>query len=125
MKFLERGCPVGLGTDGTPDMIRFMESAIIDIAIRLKYHSEGSVPRAQKLLELATLDAAKVIGMADEIESLEPGKKADVIIVDMKKPHMVPNVDPAANLVYYGSGDDVKTVIIDGRVLMEDGVLKT
>lgn len=118
MKFLERGCSVGLETDGTPDMIRFMESAIIDKAIRLNYHSEGSVPRAQKLLELATLDAAKVIGMADEIGSLEPGKKADVIIVDMKKPHMFPNVDPVANLFYYGSGNDVKTVIIDGRVVM-------
>jgi 5-methylthioadenosine/S-adenosylhomocysteine deaminase len=124
MKFLTRGCRVGLGTDGAPDMIRFMESTLINAGIRKTYHGDGSSLRSQDVLDLATIEAAKVIGMDDEIGSLEPGKKADVIMVDMKKPHMIPNVDPVANLVYYGSGNDVKTVIIDGKVIMEDRVMK-
>ncbi len=124
MKFIGSGCQVGLGTDGAPDMIRSMESSIINAGIRTKYHGEGSIFRAQRALDLATIEAAKVIGMGNEIGSLEPGKKADVIVVDMKKPHMIPNVDSIAYLVYYGSGNDVKTVIIDGKVIMEDRIMK-
>jgi cytosine/adenosine deaminase-related metal-dependent hydrolase len=63
--------------------------------------------------------------MEKEIGSLEQGKKADVILVDMRKPHLVPSVDPVANLVYYANGNDVETVIIDGRVVVEDRTIKT
>ena len=125
MKFLEAGCTVGLGTDGGPDMVRYMESAIIASAFRRTFLGEVPAPDAQRVLELATIDAAGVLGMEGEVGSLEEGKKADVIIVDMKRPHMIPNVDPVANLVYYGSGSDVRTVIIDGEVVMEDWTVRT
>lgn len=125
MRFLEAGCSVGLGTDGQTDMIRNMESAIMGAGFRQNFLGEGNAPSAQKVLELATIEAAKVLGVEDEIGSLEARKKADVIIVDMKRPHMVPNVDPATNLIYYGSGNNVKTVIIDGKVVMEDRTVST
>ena len=126
MKFIEAGCPVGLGTDGAPDMIRFMEAARMAVAFRNKLFGEAyQIPSAQRVLELATIDAAKVIGMENEVGSLEVGKKADIIIVDMKRPHLTPNVDPVANMVYYGNGNDVKTVVIDGIIVMEDWEIKT
>ncbi len=125
MKFLRAGCTVGLGTDGGPDMIRYMETAIVSSAFRNTFLGEEKAPNAQRVLELATIDAAKTIGMQHEIGSLEPGKKADIVIVDMKSPHLVPNVDPVANIVYYGSGSDVKTVIIDGKIVMKDRIIKT
>jgi 5-methylthioadenosine/S-adenosylhomocysteine deaminase len=125
MKFLEGGCTVGLGTDGQTDMIRSMEGAIMGAAFRQTFLGEGYAPSAQKVLELATIEAAKVVGMENEIGSLEAGKKADVLLVDMKRPHMVPNVDPVSNLVYYGNGNDIKTVIIDGKVVMEDWTVRT
>ncbi len=125
VKFLEAGCKVGLGTDGVPDMVRCMESAIIGAAFRQSCLNEGCIPKAQQVLELATIKAAEVLGMDREIGSLEAGKKADIIIVDMNRPDMIPSVDPIANLVYYGDGNVVKTVIIDGRVVMEDWVLMT
>jgi len=124
-KFLGQGCIVGLGTDGAPDMIRNMEMAMVAAYFRRGFLSEPDPPNSQKVLELATIGGAKVLGKDREIGSLEVGKKADIIIIDMNKPHLVPNVDPVANLVYYGNGNDVKTVIIDGKIVMENRTIKT
>jgi 5-methylthioadenosine/S-adenosylhomocysteine deaminase len=123
--WLEAGCTVGLGTDGRPDMLEFMRVTQIAAAFRKSIFDQGYRPNAQRVLELATINAAKVLGMEKEIGSLEQGKKADVILVDMRKPHLVPSVDPVANLVYYANGNDVETVIIDGRVVVEDRTIKT
>ncbi len=74
---------------------------------------------------LATIEGARVIGLDDQIGSLEPGKKADVIIVNLDSPAMCPaimapvrNIVP--NLVYSANGSEVETVIVDGRIIMED-----
>jgi cytosine/adenosine deaminase-related metal-dependent hydrolase len=75
---------------------------------------------AGKVLEMTTIDAAKALGMDKEIGSLEPGKKADIILVDWFKPHLVPMNMPVYRMVYYANGEDVSTVIVDGRVLMQD-----
>jgi 5-methylthioadenosine/S-adenosylhomocysteine deaminase len=126
MKFLEAGCNVGIGTDGAMDMVRFMDSGRMAVAFRNNYLNENyAVPSAERMVELATIDSAKVVGMENEIGSLESGKKADIIIIDLKKPHMVPMIDPVANLVYYGNLNDVKTVIVDGKPIMKDYSIKT
>ena len=73
-----------------------------------------------KLLEMITIDAARALGWDDEIGSLDVGKKADVAIVNLRQPHLTPNVMVVHRLVYEAVGNDVETVIVDGRVLMED-----
>jgi len=81
----------------------------------------------EKALEMATIDGAKALSWEDRIGSLESGKSADIIIVDTKKPNWVPMHDFSIvpNLVYSGDGGDVRTVIIDGKIVMENSQIKT
>jgi len=74
---------------------------------------------------MATIDGAKVLGLGEQVGSLEVGKKADVILVDLSKPHLKPLHDVYANLVYSAHGSDVDTVIVDGKILMENQRVKT
>jgi 5-methylthioadenosine/S-adenosylhomocysteine deaminase len=121
-ELIDAGAIVMLGSDGPApdrsyDMFRHMFQAT-------RYHRfhfrDPSVLPAGKVLEMVTVDAARALGMEREIGSLEVGKKADVILVDWFKPHMVPMNMPVYRLVYFANGDDVATVIVDGRVLMRD-----
>lgn len=93
-------------------------------------HRDPTVLPAWRMLRIATIEGAKALGLGDQIGSLEPGKRADIIILDLKKPHMTPilhspvrNIAP--NIVYSARGDEVETVIIDGRVVMKDRSLLT
>ncbi len=83
------------------------------------------VPNPFDTLEMATIGSANALSLGNEIGSLEVGKKADVIVVDLMKPHLTPNLDLVANLVHYANGNDVETVIIDGKVVMENKLIKT
>ena len=78
-----------------------------------------------KVLEMVTIDAARALGMEKEIGSLEVGKKADIILVNMFKPHLYPLNMPVYRIVYFANGSDVDTVIVDGKVLMENRIVKT
>jgi 5-methylthioadenosine/S-adenosylhomocysteine deaminase len=85
---------------------------------------------AWEVLRMATIEGAQAIGLGDEIGSLEPGKQADLILVDLTAPNLSPvleapvrNIVP--NLVYAASGHEVKTVMVAGRVLMRDRQLLT
>jgi 5-methylthioadenosine/S-adenosylhomocysteine deaminase len=69
---------------------------------------------------MATIGGARALGMDQQIGSLEPGKKADVIIVSMSAPRQTPMYDPLSHLVYVTRGDDVQTTIVNGKVLMRD-----
>jgi 5-methylthioadenosine/S-adenosylhomocysteine deaminase len=102
-----------------------MQIAQIGAAFRKSFLGQGDGITAQKLLELATIDAARVIGMERQIGSLEAGKKADATILNMKQPHLVPSLDPVADIVYFGKGSDVETVIIDGKVVVDNRQVKT
>jgi 5-methylthioadenosine/S-adenosylhomocysteine deaminase len=80
---------------------------------------------AWKMLRIATIEGAETIGLGETIGSLEPGKKADLVLLDLKVPHMTPVLSTpvrniAPNIVYSARGDEVETVIIDGKVVMED-----
>jgi 5-methylthioadenosine/S-adenosylhomocysteine deaminase len=69
---------------------------------------------------MATIEGARALGMADRIGSLEPGKRADLIVVSMASARQTPMYDPLSHLVYTTRGDDVRTTIVNGRVLMRD-----
>jgi cytosine/adenosine deaminase-related metal-dependent hydrolase len=119
-ELLDAGVTVALGSDATApdrsgDMFRHMQQCMH--YHRRHFRDPGVIPPG-KALEMVTVDAATALGMEREIGSLEIGKKADIILVDLHKPHLVPMHMPLYRVVYYANGNDVDTVIVDGRVLM-------
>lgn len=124
---LRRGITVGLGTDGCAsnnilDMFIEMDSAAkLEKSSRL----DPTIMDSATVLRMATIDGAAVLGLEQDVGSLEPGKKADICIVDMEKPHLTPMYNPASHLVHAVSGSDVDTVIVNGRVLMRNRRLTT
>ncbi|MDI6643146.1 MAG: amidohydrolase [Candidatus Hodarchaeaceae archaeon] len=126
-EMLKAGVNVSLGCDGGPsnncyDMIREMKLAAIIHKARLL---DPKVLPAEQVLEMATVNGARATLWCKELGSLEPGKLADLIVVDQRKPHLVPVRNPISNLVYAANGGDVDTVIIDGKIVMEGRELKT
>jgi 5-methylthioadenosine/S-adenosylhomocysteine deaminase len=73
------------------------------------------------VLRMATINGARAMGLDHELGSLEQGKKADCVVFDFRRPHLVPNVNPIGNLVHVAQGRDVEIVIVDGRVVVEGG----
>jgi cytosine/adenosine deaminase-related metal-dependent hydrolase len=126
-EMLKKGVNVAMGCDGGPsnnsyDMIREMKLAAYIHKVRL---SDPMTMPAETVLEMATVHGARAIGMQDKLGSLEPGKLADIVLVNLDSVHMVPNNNHVSDLVYAGSGTDVDTVIIDGRIIMENRDVKT
>jgi len=78
-----------------------------------------------EVLRMATLNGAEALRLGKSIGSLEVGKKADVILVDLSKPHLRPLHNVGASVVYSAHGSDVDTVIVDGKIVMENRLVKT
>jgi len=125
-EMLENNICVGLGTDGASsnnslDMFQEMKFAAL---LHKVNKLDPTVIPAEKVFEFATIDGAKALGLENQVGSLEVGKKADVVIMDIKKPHITPISSEhsiISHLVYTITGNDVETVIADGKVLMKDG----
>lgn len=120
-EMLEHGVNVAIGSDASDcsnyaDMIRTMYLAAV---LPKDYRNDAGVSCAEDAIEMATINGAKAIGMDKEIGSLEPGKKADVIVINMRRAEWYPNFSEVQNLVYSSSGDAVETVYIDGRLIMD------
>ncbi len=124
-QMLKAGIVVGLGADAavcndTLDMFVEMRTASLLAAATAKPGNHGIQP--EKAMEMTTLNNAKALGLAKSVGSLEPGKLADIILVNINQPHFQP-VDSSnllSNLVYCATGRDVVATIVDGRVLMKD-----
>lgn len=121
-QLLEVGANVALGTDAATcdnayDMFVAMRLAGI---VHKGTTLDPEVVPAETVLELATVNGARAIGMADEIGSLEVGKKADIITIDCNHPRLVPNVNPVSMVVYSANGDDVDNTIIDGKFVVKN-----
>jgi 5-methylthioadenosine/S-adenosylhomocysteine deaminase len=122
------GVAVGLGTDGpsgSNNDLNLMEE--MDLAAKLQKVTKND-PRAlgaKTAVEMATIEGARAIHMEKEIGSLEPGKKADLIVISLNEPNAVPMYDVYSQLAYALKGSDVETVIIGGRVVMRDRHLTT
>ncbi len=123
-KMIESGIKVGLGTDGAAsnnnlDMIEEMRLAALLHKVSLR---ESTAMPARTCLEMATIDGAICLGLEDSIGSIEVGKRADIILMDFDAPHLSPTstVDLSSHIVYSSCGADVSTVIIDGRVVMDE-----
>lgn len=116
------GVKVALGTDGAAsnndlDMVEEMRTAAL---LQKVARQDPTVLPAETALRMATADGAAVLGLAKETGTLETGKKADLVLWDLEKPHLCPRHNLAAHLVYSARGSDARTVIVDGKVLMQD-----
>ena len=122
VKLRRNGINVGLGTDGigsttTLDMFEEMKTA----AYLQKVNTmEPTSIKAYDILKMATIEGARVLGLDDQIGTLEPGKKADMIFIRTDKLHLCPDNDVCTNIVYSANGADVDTVMIDGKVIMQN-----
>lgn len=128
-EMMKMGINVSIGADGAPcnnnmDMFNEMRTAALIQKGRLL---DSTVMPAETIFELATLGGAKAIGLEDEIGSLEIGKKADLAILDLDNIHTAPSmeVNLISRVVYSAKASDVITTIVDGKILMEDRMLKT
>ena len=124
---IAKGITVGLGTDGCASNNNLDLFGEMDMAAKLHKvnNLDPTVMNAQTLVEMATIEGAKVLGLEKITGSLEVGKRADLIVIDTNKPHLVPMYNPYSHLVYAASGHDVIHSIIDGNIVMEDRRLLT
>jgi len=127
LKYLKEGVTLGLGTDGAAsnndlDMFEAMRQA--SFLAKHAAHDPTAVP-ARAALDLATRGGARALGMEQLVGSLEPGRRADLITVSVAAARQTPLYDPVSHLVYTTRGDDVRTTIVNGKVLMRDRKVRT
>jgi len=125
-EMLERGVSVSLGADGAAcnnrlDMFTEMRTA----ALLQKVTRGTTALPAERVLRMATRGGARALGLEDKIGSLETGKRADVTILDLNRLHLTPQPDVVSTVVYAAEAGDVRTVLVDGRILLREGKLTT
>jgi 5-methylthioadenosine/S-adenosylhomocysteine deaminase len=126
VEMLDRGVSVSLGADGAPcnnrlDMFTEMRTAAL---LQKVLRGSRALP-ALTALRMATTGGALALGLADQIGSVEVGKRADLQLVNLNKLHTTPQPDPISTIVYAAEAGDVETVIIDGRIVMQERRLLT
>ena len=120
--YLRADAAIGLGTDGAAsnnDLDMFEAMRVASLLQKLQSGDPRAVS-AKTALEMATIRGARALGMESRIGSLEIGKRADLILVDVTGARQTPMYDPVSHLVYVARGDDVRTTIVNGRILMRD-----
>jgi 5-methylthioadenosine/S-adenosylhomocysteine deaminase len=126
-EYLTAGVALGLGTDGAAsnndlDMFEAMrQAAFLQKVVR---NDPTAVPATQ-VLDMATRLGARAIGMGDTLGQVTAGRRADVIVVDTTRPHLQPMFDPVAQIVYAAKASDVRTTVVNGRIVMHDRVVRT
>jgi len=120
---LAAGATVGLGTDGAAsnNNLDLLEEARLAALIHKGYTGDPTVVSAHEAMHLATCGGAEAVGLGDRIGTLEPGKRADFILVDLSGPHTQPLFDVLSQMVYDARSSDVTTTVVDGNILVRDG----
>ena len=127
VEMLARGVTVSVGTDNTilNDTVNPLSDARAVATAHKGYHRDSGVVPARTAFDMVTRDAAAAIGRGDDLGSLEPGTQADLVVIDLDRPHLTPAPDPVHALVYGLQGNEVQTVLCAGDVVMEDRELRT
>jgi 5-methylthioadenosine/S-adenosylhomocysteine deaminase len=125
-EMLDRGVSVSLGADGAPcnnrlDMFTEMRTAAL---LQKVLRGARALP-ALTALRMATANGALALGLADQLGSVEVGKRADLQLINLTRLHTIPHPDPISTIVYAAEASDVETVIIDGQIVIRDGELLT
>lgn len=123
LDLMKRGVITSLGTDGCAsnnDLDMFQE---MDVAAKLQkvHRLDSTALSAETVVWMSTMGGALTLGLDECIGSLEKGKRADIIVLNLRKPHLVPLYDYYSHLVYAAKGSDVESVLVEGEVLVENG----
>ncbi len=121
-RYLREGITVGIGTDGAAsnnNLDMFEEMKICSLIAKVR-ENNPTVVNTWETLEMATIGGAKALRLENEIGSIEVGKKADIILVNLRSAHLAPMHDVVSHLVYAANGGDVSDVICDGQIIMKD-----
>ncbi|GGX41032.1 hydrolase [Streptomyces chartreusis] len=121
------GIPVGLATDGAAsnNSLDVWESMALTALVQKSTTGDPRWLTARQALHHATLQSARAVGLGDRLGTLAPGRRADIVLVDLSGPHTQPVHDLAATLVHSARSSDVRTTVVDGRILMRDRELLT
>ncbi len=122
-KLLKAGAVVGLGTDGcaSNNNLDLFEEMLLAGIIHKGYSTDPTAVPAEAVLRMATVDAARSLGLGAVTGTLEAGKRADITIIDLQKPHLQPVHNIVSQLVYAARADDVRTTIVDGEIVFHEG----
>jgi 5-methylthioadenosine/S-adenosylhomocysteine deaminase len=126
-KFIEKGILVGLGTDGagSATSLDLFKEMKIASGLQKPEHFDPAIIDAHMILQMATINGSKILGIDDQVGRIEVGKKADLILVNINQPHLVPHHDVVSLMVYSAFGHDVETTIVNGKILMKNRELLT
>jgi 5-methylthioadenosine/S-adenosylhomocysteine deaminase len=121
-RYLERGVPVSIGADGAPcnNNLDALREARLAALLQKPLFGPTALPAAQAL-RLITIHGAEALGMADQIGSLEVGKRADLVEIDLGGVHVAPGGDACSRVIYAADRSDIARVYVDGEVVIEDG----
>jgi cytosine/adenosine deaminase-related metal-dependent hydrolase len=121
-ELLQQGVTVGLGTDAgnNSNLLETMRSMYLAAVLYKDARQDVSMIPAETALELATIGGATALGLGDDIGSIEVGKKADLVLFDTRRPEWSALFNPVNSLVYNADGRSVHTVLVDGRVVVEN-----
>ena len=122
-ELLAAGCGIGMGSDNmAEDMVEVMRAGLFLERVR---RNDEVYPQPEDVLEWATSGGTRALGMADSTGSLEVGKKADLFVVDLMRPHLVPSLRVVSAFVHNGQPADITSVMVDGKWVMRDGKVLT
>ena len=126
-EFLRAGVCTGIGTDGSAsnNNLDLFQEMNLTAKVHKVHTLDPTVADARSVLEMATINGARAIGLGADIGSLETGKSADMIVINTRQPHLTPLYNPVSHLVYCASGSDVRDVIVSGQVLVKNRKLLT
>jgi 5-methylthioadenosine/S-adenosylhomocysteine deaminase len=128
IEMLERGIKVSIGTDGSAsndNQVMFDAMKVTGLIHTLRTRDHHRWPSARDILRMATVNGAAALGMETELGELKPGRIADLALLDMSSMFFTPLNDAYVHLVYAENGSSVRTVIVDGRVVLDDGRILT
>ena len=122
-----RGIGVGLATDGTAsnNNLDMWEELRLAATLHKAATRDATAISARQALQMATIEGARCLGLAEQTGSLEVGKKADIVLVDFDKPHLTPCHNVVSHLVYAAGAADVCSVMVDGHWLLKNGDWQT
>jgi 5-methylthioadenosine/S-adenosylhomocysteine deaminase len=122
---LRKGMTVGLGTDSCASNNNLDLFGEMDTAAKLAKVAffDPTLLDAKSVVRMATIGGAQLIGLENKIGTIEKGKKADIIMISTKTPHMTPIYNPYSQIVYSATGADVRDVIINGRIVYNIGIM--
>jgi 5-methylthioadenosine/S-adenosylhomocysteine deaminase len=123
-KLLKKGGIVGIGTGGAASNNDLSLLSEIDFAAKLQkgYNKDSTTLTSLQAVEMLTIQGAKALKLDHKIGSIEVGKQADIILIDTSAPHLTPMYDPYSHIVYAARDSDIRTVVINGKIIVKDRV---